>query len=73
MKGERAVRTERAWAMFTPSGWIFHSSVRRTRRGVVEYASNDAAPTWTWAKYRKRGFYIAKVEIRPLPLQETEK
>lgn len=67
MKGERAVRAAKGWAMFAPKGWIFHDSVRYTRRQVVEYANNDAAPTWTWEKYRKRGFYIAKVEIRPLP------
>lgn len=66
-------RTETAWAMFTPNGWLFHGSVRRTRREVAAYADGDAVPTWTWAKYRKRGFYIAKVEIRSLPLQETEK
>lgn len=57
-------RPTQAWALFTPKGWIFESSVRRTRREVVEYANNDAAPTWTWEQYRKRGFYIAKVEIR---------
>jgi len=54
----------KAWAMFAPKGWMFYESVRRTRRLVVEYADNDAAPTWTWEKYRKRGFYIAKIEIR---------
>lgn len=56
-----------AWAMFAPRGWLFHDSIRRTRRGVIEWADNDAAPTWTWAKYRKNGFYISKVEVRPLP------
>lgn len=55
-----------AWAMFAPKGWIFHESVRRTRGEVVEFANTDAAPTWTWEKYRKRGFYIAKVEVRQI-------
>lgn len=57
-------RPTQAWALFALKGWIFEFSVRRTRREVIEYANNDAAPTWTWEQYRKRGFYIAKVEIR---------
>lgn len=69
---KEVVRAAKGWALFTPSGWIFHDSVRLTRRRVVEYANNDAAPTWDWERYRKRGFYIAKVEIRPLPENSRE-
>lgn len=58
-------RHARGWALYTPTGWIFTESVRRSRRDVIDYANNDAALTWNWQKYRKKGFFIAKVEIVP--------
>lgn len=62
----RQPRAARAWALFTPTGWIFTDSCRRRRSEVVSYADTDAAPGWDWERYRKRGFFIAKVEIIPL-------
>lgn len=59
-------RPARGYAMYTRSGWIFIDSVRRTRREVVAYADNDAAPGWNWDRYRQAGFFIAKVSIIPL-------
>lgn len=66
MIAQRTARTTWGWALFTPNGHIFHDSIRMRRFQVVEWAINDAAPTWTWDKYRRNGFYIAKVEIRSL-------
>lgn len=51
--------------MFAPAGWIFMDSVRRRRSEVIHYANTDAAPGWDWKQYRKRGFYIAKVDVFP--------
>ena len=59
-------KPSQAWALFAPKGWIFHDSLRRTRGAVIDYANNDASPGWTWARYRKLGFYIAKVEVRQI-------
>lgn len=68
-------RKAAGWAMYSAYGWIFTDSVWSRRSEVVAYANNDAAPGWNWAQYRKRGFYIAKVDIvprRPNPPSEGE-
>lgn len=58
-------RPSRGWALFTPQGWVFNSSVRILRSQVVDFANNDAVPGWDWKRYRKSGFFIAKVDIIP--------
>lgn len=58
-------KAAKGWALFTSNGYIFTESVRRTRGAVVEYANNDAAHGWNWERYRRNGFFIAKVEIVP--------
>lgn len=59
-------RLAKGWALFTPRGHIFYDSVRRTRAQVMSYANANGAPGWNWKKYRNKGFYIDKVEIRSL-------
>lgn len=66
MSAQRTAKTFQAWAMFTRGGHLFFDSVRGRRFQVVEYADADAAPGWDWKRYRRNGFYIAKVEIRSL-------
>jgi len=59
-------RSAKGWALYTRTGWIFTESVRCRRREVVQYADMDAAPGWNWVRYRKNGFFIAKVDIVPI-------